>query len=195
MKEKEITQKELEGMEEDQLNNKFEEAYGNPEPEGKFYDTLEEKMEKVDSLFIFYKKEGIKIKFRLTEQPNIEIKGEILKVAKKNILRGESFVIIKDENTPKVKVFLEEVEVTTILPIEIKITPSIEFKREYISPKIRFDILKRDKKTCQYCGREAPEVILEVDHIKPVSKGGTDDSSNLTTSCRDCNRGKTNSEL
>jgi hypothetical protein len=32
--------------------------------------------------------------------------------------------------------------------------------------------------------------VLEVDHIHPVSKGGTDDSMNLITSCFDCNRGK-----
>jgi len=34
------------------------------------------------------------------------------------------------------------------------------------------------------------EVSLEVDHRIPESKGGTDDESNLVTSCRDCNRGK-----
>jgi hypothetical protein len=33
-------------------------------------------------------------------------------------------------------------------------------------------------------------VILEVDHIEPVSKGGTNDLLNLITSCRSCNRGK-----
>jgi len=36
----------------------------------------------------------------------------------------------------------------------------------------------------------SPDVILEVDHIKPVAEGGTNDMLNLITSCRDCNRGK-----
>lgn len=54
----------------------------------------------------------------------------------------------------------------------------------------RFKILERDKFTCQYCGRKAPEVILEVDHIIPTSKGGENVSTNLITACRDCNRGK-----
>lgn len=68
-------------------------------------------------------------------------------------------------------------------------------KRKQISKSTRFEVFKRDKFTCQYCGASAPEVILEVDHIKPVSKGGTDDLMNLVTACRNCNRGKTNREL
>ena len=68
-------------------------------------------------------------------------------------------------------------------------------KRKPIAKKIRFEVLKRDKFTCQYCGKSAPEVILEVDHIKPVSKGGSDNIMNLITSCKDCNRGKSNIEL
>ncbi|MEK0338211.1 MAG: HNH endonuclease, partial [Nitrosopumilus sp.] len=59
-----------------------------------------------------------------------------------------------------------------------------------ISNKLRFEIFKRDEFTCQYCGRKSPEVILEVDHIIPKSKDGTDEKENLTTSCFECNRGK-----
>jgi hypothetical protein len=64
-----------------------------------------------------------------------------------------------------------------------------------ISLKLRFEIFKRDGFTCQYCGRKTPEVILEVEHIIPLSKGGTDESDNLTTSCFECNRGKGKSLL
>ena len=68
-------------------------------------------------------------------------------------------------------------------------------KRKAISKKLRFEVFKRDKFTCQYCGESAPDVILEVDHIKPVAKGGTNDIMNLITSCRDCNRGKSDKEI
>lgn len=68
-------------------------------------------------------------------------------------------------------------------------------KRTAIPKSIRFEVFKRDKFTCQYCGLSAPDVILEIDHIKPVSKGGTNDILNLVTACRECNRGKTNKEL
>lgn len=59
-----------------------------------------------------------------------------------------------------------------------------------ISKGKRFEIFKRDGFTCQYCGRRPPDVVLEVDHIHPQSKGGTDDDLNLITSCFDCNNGK-----
>jgi len=56
--------------------------------------------------------------------------------------------------------------------------------------RIRFEIFKRDNFTCQYCGRKAPNVELQIDHIIPKSKGGKDIPENLITACWDCNIGK-----
>ena len=63
-------------------------------------------------------------------------------------------------------------------------------KRKTIGKKLRFEVFKRDSFTCQYCGKTAPNVILEIDHINPVAEGGDNSITNLITSCRDCNRGK-----
>lgn len=63
-------------------------------------------------------------------------------------------------------------------------------KRKALPKKLRFEVFKRDSFTCQYCGRMAPDVVLEVDHIVPVAEGGTNDIMNLITSCHDCNSGK-----
>lgn len=62
--------------------------------------------------------------------------------------------------------------------------------RKAILKKIRFEVFKRDSFKCQYCGSSAPDVILHIDHIHPVSKGGDNDITNLITSCFDCNMGK-----
>lgn len=67
--------------------------------------------------------------------------------------------------------------------------------RQPISKKLRFEIFKRDEFRCQYCGRQTPGVVLELDHIIPVAEGGTDKPSNLITSCFDCNRGKGKTKL
>lgn len=68
-------------------------------------------------------------------------------------------------------------------------------QRKSLSKKIRFEVFKRDNFTCQYCGSKAPDKILEIDHMHPVSKGGKDDIMNLITSCYDCNRGKSDRKL
>lgn len=56
----------------------------------------------------------------------------------------------------------------------------------------RWRILRRDSWTCQLCGKSAAEhnAALEVDHMQPASKGGTNDDSNLWTLCAACNGGK-----
>lgn len=71
-----------------------------------------------------------------------------------------------------------------------KIMKTKEIKRIPISKKIRFEIFKRDSFKCQYCGQSAPDVLLNVDHINPVSKGGNNDLLNLVTACVECNQGK-----
>jgi len=68
-------------------------------------------------------------------------------------------------------------------------------KREAISKRVRFEVFKRDSFACQYCGASAPDSILHVDHIKPVSKGGDNEIVNLVTACLDCNSGKGAREL
>jgi hypothetical protein len=68
-------------------------------------------------------------------------------------------------------------------------------EREPITKKTRFEIFKRDSFTCQYCGKSAPDIILELDHIMPVVKGGSSDITNLITSCHACNSGKSDREL
>ena len=68
-------------------------------------------------------------------------------------------------------------------------------KRKKIQKSVRFEVFKRDSFTCQYCGAQAPEAVLHVDHIKPVSNGGDNSVINLVTSCVACNLGKGAKEL
>jgi hypothetical protein len=62
--------------------------------------------------------------------------------------------------------------------------------RQRISQKQRFEVFDRDGFKCRYCGQEAPNVILHVDHIEPVSRGGKNEFSNYATACSACNAGK-----
>ena len=62
-----------------------------------------------------------------------------------------------------------------------------------VSEQVRYDVLKRDEGRCVLCGASGRDgVRLEVDHIVPRSKGGSNEPVNLQTLCAHCNRGKSN---
>lgn len=53
----------------------------------------------------------------------------------------------------------------------------------------RWDVLTRDGCQCIYCGASPAKnkVVLHVDHVVPLSKGGKNIASNLVAACEDCN--------
>ena len=64
-------------------------------------------------------------------------------------------------------------------------------QRRMLSASMRYDVLRRDKFRCVLCGATAKDgVQLHVDHIRPLSKGGKTEMSNLRTLCDRCNLGK-----
>ena len=60
-----------------------------------------------------------------------------------------------------------------------------------VGESLRYEILTRDR-VCQLCGATREQERLEVDHIVPRSKGGTNGPDNLQALCAPCNRGKSN---
>jgi hypothetical protein len=56
---------------------------------------------------------------------------------------------------------------------------------------VKMYVRARDRYTCQYCGVVMPS-DLEVDHIVPRSRGGSNRPSNLVVACHDCNATKGN---
>jgi hypothetical protein len=68
-------------------------------------------------------------------------------------------------------------------------------KRKSTGKRQRFNIFKRDRFTCQYCGRTPPDVILVIDHILPVAAGGGEEDTNKITACEVCNQGKSDGLL
>lgn len=68
-------------------------------------------------------------------------------------------------------------------------------QRSIMTNDLREAIKKRDNYTCCKCGNsvyDEPNLLLEVDHIVPISKGGKTEASNLQTLCWRCNREKSN---
>lgn len=66
---------------------------------------------------------------------------------------------------------------------------------KWITRKKRLAIYMRDNFTCAYCHATIENCDLVLDHIKPRVAGLCNDSSNLITSCVECNNAKGKSQL
>ncbi len=89
----------------------------------------------------------------------------------------------------------EDVIVQLIKALESKLTMSSFTKEQRLlmTSKLRQQIKERDNYTCRYCGNSTtkePNLLLEIDHIIPVAKGGFTEENNLQTLCWKCNRHK-----
>jgi hypothetical protein len=95
-------------------------------------------------------------------------------------------------NTPTLDSLIET------LSEKIKFKKSAAGQRSLMTASFREFIKKRDQYTCQFCSvstKDEEHLLLEVDHIKPVSKGGLSTEENLQTLCWKCNRTKSDKEL
>lgn len=66
----------------------------------------------------------------------------------------------------------------------------MQAKRQALSIRKRFFVMKRDHFACVRCGASGNGVKLEVHHRFPFAKGGSDHLTNLETLCFACNRGQ-----
>ena len=77
----------------------------------------------------------------------------------------------------------------------IRFRKSVAGQRALMTANLRHQIKRRDDFTCQSCGistSEKPHLLLKIDHIIPLSRGGMTERSNLQTLCWKCNRSKSN---
>lgn len=80
---------------------------------------------------------------------------------------------------PKIKIKKEAQQATPF---------ALQFRSQrYIPDAIRKIVLERDEHKCVLCDSKND---LQVDHIRPVAKGGQSLESNLQTLCSYCNRQK-----
>ena len=85
------------------------------------------------------------------------------------------------------------VELIQLLQSKLTASAFAREQRALMTKKLRESIKQRDDFTCRRCGNSThaePNLLLEIDHIIPVSKGGCTEESNLQTLCWKCNRAK-----
>jgi len=75
----------------------------------------------------------------------------------------------------------------------VKFRKSVKGQRALMTSKLREEIKIRDNYTCKSCElsiNKEKNLLLEIDHIIPLSKGGITSKNNLQTLCWRCNRSK-----
>ncbi len=76
--------------------------------------------------------------------------------------------------------------------IVVRLLRNVTIPRRMIRANRR-NLLLRDAHTCQYCGVQAAPFELTIDHVVPVSRGGSSNSwENQVVACRRCNGRKAN---
>lgn len=60
-----------------------------------------------------------------------------------------------------------------------------------VSKRTRYEVLNRDGFACRYC--HETDLPLTLDHVIPISLGGSDKPDNLVAACGPCNAGKSSS--
>lgn len=99
------------------------------------------------------------------------------------ITRDEWIDLLRASDDPKI--FEMEPDGKTVKAIHRK-------NSRQILAGVQWEIFKKWKYQCAFCGKKggANNTVLSIDHIVPVSHGGTDDQDNLISACRKCNKRK-----
>ncbi len=97
---------------------------------------------------------------------------------------GKAEIVENTENR------VRSVSMSFSIPSVIRLLLFVRITRRLHIQLSKQNILRRDRKTCQYCGKVEPS--MTIDHIVPKSQGGLDTWENLVCACPACNNRKKN---
>ncbi|HEX5178638.1 MAG TPA: HNH endonuclease [Gemmatimonadaceae bacterium] len=107
------------------------------------------------------------------------------------VLDGKAEIIEADAGR-----FVHSERLTLPRPAVIRLVRFIHVPRRFRRQVTNTFLFARDRYRCQYCGRTAAELrpreSLTRDHLIPMSRGGTNDWTNVVTACSPCNTRKGN---
>lgn len=134
------------------------------------------------------------------DRSQFEYYEQITKNMVGRVLTNNRGITEKDGETYHLKNFLRlsKIEIDELVELcNSKITEYLEKRADpwshrrksigYVPGTIRYEVLKRARSRCELCGVSNEAKALEVDHIIPRNKGGTDDISNFQALCYTCN--------
>jgi 5-methylcytosine-specific restriction endonuclease McrA len=134
--------------------------------------------------------------FIMSEQGNIIANNTTVRRRLPDLLRNQCISVTRQRSGAN--------EVSVHLPSDIPVCRELIDREEvtleealakderdyYTDPDRRLEILARDNRRCAYCTIDVSEDDFVLDHLVPVSKGGTNRKTNLVTCCASCNQRK-----
>lgn len=114
-----------------------------------------------------------------------------LRRALRLVIDGKAEIVEADQHTP-----VRSERQAFPRPAVIRLTRYVHVPRRFRRQVTNTFLFARDDYQCQYCGRKAnelkPRESLTRDHLIPMSRGGTNEWSNVVTACSSCNTRKAN---
>ena len=114
-----------------------------------------------------------------------------LRRALRLVIDGKAEIVEADNHTP-----VRSEKQAFPRPAVIRLTRYVHVPRRFRRQVTNTFLFARDDYQCQYCGRRAnelkPRESLTRDHLIPMSRGGTNEWSNVVTACSACNTRKAN---
>lgn len=115
-----------------------------------------------------------------------------LRRALRLVIDGKAEVVEADADRP-----VRSEHLALPRPAVIRLTKFIHVPRRFRRQVTNTFLFARDQYSCQYCGRSISELkarqSLTRDHVIPLSRGGTNEWTNVVTACSACNTRKANS--
>lgn len=114
-----------------------------------------------------------------------------LKRALRLVIDGKAEIVEADQARP-----VRSARIEIPRPAVIRLTKFIHVPRRFRRQVTNTFLFARDRYRCQFCGRGQhelkPRESLTRDHLVPLSRGGTNDWTNVVTACSACNTRKSN---
>ena len=107
------------------------------------------------------------------------------------VLDGKAEIVESDEGR-----LVRSERLTLPRPAVIRLTRFVHVPRRFRRQVTNTFLFARDHYRCQYCGRAGADLkgreSLTRDHLVPLSRGGTNEWTNVVTACSSCNARKGN---
>ena len=107
------------------------------------------------------------------------------------VIDGKAEIVEADEDR-----FFRSEHLTIPRPTVIRLVRFVHVPRKFRRQVTNTFLFARDDYRCQFCGRSSHQLrhreCLTRDHLVPLSRGGTNDWTNVTTACSSCNTRKGN---